>query len=532
MGEQRNNVVSYEPLTPTAFLERSARVWANSPAVIDGDTVWTYAEFFAQATRLAGALRGLGVEPLDRVAVLGPNCPLLLTSHYAVPYANAVIVALNHRLNGEEIGAILRHSGAKMLLVDALFADRVADIVADHPELTVLLGGPDGTLDALWENAEPYAAKIEDENTLLALNYTSGTTGAPKGVMYTHRGAYLQSLAMAYHTQLDTRSVMLWTLPMFHCNGWCFTWAVTAAGATHLCLPTIDTNAIWQHIRNDGVTHLNGAPTVLTMIVNDPDAANGPAPQTVRVASGGAPPSPTLLKELTERGFAITHLYGLTETYGPAAICEWQPEWDGASDVAVRISRQGFGNVVSQHLRVIDGDGNDVPWDAATIGEVAIRGNNVMTGYFNDPERTNEVVCDGWFYSGDLGVIHPDGYIELRDRAKDVIISGGENITSVEVEQAILAHPAVLECAVVAAPDEHWGEVPVAYVTCRAHHAVSEAELIAHVRSQIARYKAPRAVILRDDLPKTSTGKIQKHVLRVDAAADWAVVSGQTVSVP
>lgn len=526
MGDEHSNIVSYEPLTPTAFLERSARVWANRPAVIDGDTVWTYAEFYDQAKRLAGALHSLEVAEGDRVAVLGPNRPLLLTAHYAVPYAKAVLVALNHRLNTDEISVILRHSGAQLLLVDGAFADRIDELITDNPDLTVLVGGPDGTLDALWDTAEPYAAPVEDENVLLALNYTSGTTGAPKGVMYTHRGAYLQSLAMAYHTELTTRSVMLWTLPMFHCNGWCFTWAVTAAGATHLCLPVIDTAAIWRHIRNDGVTHLNGAPTVLTMIVNDPDAANGPAPQTVHVASGGAPPSPTLLQELTERGFAITHLYGLTETYGPAAICEWQPDWDGVSDVAIRVSRQGFGNIVAQHLRVIDRDGNDVPWDAATIGEVAIRGNNVMTGYFNNPERTDEVVRDGWFFSGDLGVIHPDGYIELRDRAKDVIISGGENITSVEVEQAILTHPTVLECAVVAAPDAHWGEVPVAYVTCRANQQITQEELISHVRGQIARYKAPRAVVLRDELPKTSTGKIQKHVLRVDAAVDWAVVSG------
>lgn len=525
MEEQRSKAVSYEPLTPTAFLGRSARVWAKRPAVIDGNTVWTYEEFYAQAQRLAGALHRQGVVEGDRVAVLGPNRPLLLTAHYAIPYVKAVIVALNYRLNREEITAILRHSGARVILVDGMFADRISEIIVDNPDLTVLLGGPTGTLDALWKDGQPYIAAVDNEDALLALNYTSGTTGAPKGVMYTHRGGFLQALAMAYHTQLDTRSVMLWTLPMFHCNGWCFTWAVTAAGATHLCLPTIDTAAIWRHIRHDGVTHLNGAPTVLTMILNDPDAANGPTPQTVRVASGGAPPSPTLLNALSARGFAITHLYGLTETYGPAAICEWQPAWDGTHDVAVRVSRQGFGNIVSEHLRVIDVNGNDVPWDASTIGEVAIRGNNVMTGYFNDPKRTAEVVRDGWFFSGDLGVIHPDGYIELRDRAKDVIISGGENITSVEVEQAILSHPAILECAVVAAPDAHWGEVVVAYVTCRANQQVSAEDLIAHVRGQIARYKTPRAVIMRDDLPKTSTGKIQKHVLRVDAAADWAVVS-------
>lgn len=525
MGENVNISVSYEALTPTAFLKRSACVWSTRPAVVDGDTTWTYQTFYEKAQKLAGALRQMGVNDGDRVAVLGPNRTLMLTAHYAVPYANAVLVALNHRLGPDEITAILRHSGASVLLVDADFASRVNDLANANPSLQIVVGGDGGTLDRLWNDADPYEAEVLDENALLALNYTSGTTGAPKGVMYTHRGAYLQSLAMAYHTQLDTRSVMLWTLPMFHCNGWCFTWAATAAGATHLCLPAIDTAEIWRQIRTAGVTHLNGAPTVLTMIVNDPDAANGPAPQTVRVASGGAPPSPTLLKELTDRGFAITHLYGLTETYGPAAICEWQPDWDGASDPAVKVSRQGFGNLVSEHLRVIAEDGHDVPWDAATIGEVAIRGNNVMTGYYNDPERTAEVVRDGWFYSGDLGVIHPDGYIELRDRAKDVIISGGENITSVEVEQALLSHAAVLECAVVAAPDGHWGEVPVAYVSLKNGKAATQDDLVDHVRSQIARYKAPRLVVFRDDLPKTSTGKIQKHVLRVDAANDWAVRS-------
>jgi fatty-acyl-CoA synthase len=526
VGEQPENRVSHQPLTPTAFLERSATVWADRPAVVDGDVVWTYAAFYDAAKRLARVLHQRGVTNGDRVAVLGPNRALLLTAHYAVPYAQAVLVALNHRLSEEEITAILAHSGARLLLVDGDFADRVPGLAARNPNVELLVGGASGTLDDVWAGAAPLAQELTDENALLALNYTSGTTGAPKGVMYTHRGAYLQSLAMAYHTQLDTRSVMLWTLPMFHCNGWCFTWAATAAGATHLCLPAIDTAVIWQLIRNAGVTHLNGAPTVLTMIVNDPDAANGPAPQTVRVASGGAPPSPTLLKELSDRGFAITHLYGLTETYGPAAICEWQPSWDDADDVAVKVSRQGFGNIVSEQLRVIDSDGNDVPWDASTIGEVAIRGNNVMTGYYNDAKRTAEVVRDGWFYSGDLGVIHPDGYIELRDRAKDVIISGGENITSVEVEQALLSHPAVLECAVVAAKDNHWGEVPVAYVSCRRGHTVTQQELVDHVRNQIARYKAPRAVVFREDLPKTSTGKIQKHVLRVDAAKDWAIVSG------
>jgi fatty-acyl-CoA synthase len=348
---------------------------------------------------------------------------------------------------------------------------------------------------------------------VVSINYTSGTTGRPKGVLYHHRGAYLQALAMVGHVGLSPSSVHLWTLPMFHCNGWCFPWAVTAAAATHVCLPKVEPTEVWRLIREEGVTHLNGAPTVLSMLAYAQEAVR--VTPTVRVATGGAPPSPAILRRMGELGFDVTHLYGLTETFGPAMICDWRPEWNDldATAQARMKARQGVGNMIACVVRVIGTDGVDVPADGATVGEIALRGNNVMLGYFKDPEATRAAAPDGWFRTGDLGVLHPDGYVELRDRSKDVIISGGENIASVEVEQAIADHPAVLEVAVVAAPHEHWGEVPAAYVTLHAGASATEEEIVAHVRSRLARFKAPKSVEF-GELPKTSTGKVQKFVLR------------------
>jgi fatty-acyl-CoA synthase len=333
--------------------------------------------------------------------------------------------------------------------------------------------------------------------------------------MYNHRGAYLQSLAMMGQSALAPGSVFLWTLPMFHCNGWCFPWAVTLAGGMHLELRAIDPARIWQAIRHDGVTHFNAAPTVLTMLAYGPWADDGPSERPVRVFTGGAPPSPTLLARMAELNLNVTHLYGLTETYGPAVICDWQDEWSTeAEDEQARLrARQGVSNVAGLPVRVVDERGVDVAADGTALGEVVLRGNNVMVGYYKDAEATANASVDGWFRTGDVGVMHPNGYIELRDRAKDVIISGGENIASIEVEQALASHPAVLECAVVAAPDDRWGEVPVAFVTLRPDAEASEDELIEHVRSQLARFKAPKRVIVAQ-LPKTGTGKIQKFVLR------------------
>jgi fatty-acyl-CoA synthase len=364
-----------------------------------------------------------------------------------------------------------------------------------------------------------------DERDLLAINYTSGTTGRPKGVMYHHRGAYLQALAMAYHASLGPSTSYLWTLPMFHCNGWCFTWAVTAAGGTHVCLRRVDSGAIWRLLREADVTNLSAAPTVLAMIGEDPAA--GPLSARVRVDTGGAPPSPALLQRLDPLGFDVTHLYGLTETFGPIAVNVWQPEWDqfDPGEAAGLRARQGISNIVARPLRVLDGSGADVPADGATIGEIAVSGNDVMLGYYQDEQATEAVTRSGCFLTGDLGVMHPNGYVEIRDRAKDVIISGGENIASVELERAIDAHPDVVESAVVGIPDPKWGEIPIAYVTRRAGATLTDIELTTFLRGRLAGFKVPKSVTFTD-LPKTSTGKIQKNVLRAGAQGTQSAPGG------
>ncbi len=362
-------------------------------------------------------------------------------------------------------------------------------------------------------DVDPADRRDVDERSLLAINYTSGTTGRPKGVMYHHRGAALQATAMAYHARLGPEARYLWTLPMFHCNGWCFTWAVTAAGGTHVCLRTVDTAETWRLLRAEGITHFSAAPTVLTMIAEDPAAE--PLEHRVHVDTGGAPPSPALLARLDPLGLDVTHLYGLTETFGPIAVNEWQPEWDDLdADARSRLrARQGVGNLIARPLRVLDDEGGDVPADGETIGQLAARGNDVMLGYYRDEEATAAVTRAGHFLTGDLAVMHADGYVEIRDRSKDVIISGGENIASVEVEQVLDSHPAVVESAVVAMPDEKWGEVPVAFVTVRSGHDLDEDELTAYLRDRLAHFKVPRRYVT-GELPRTSTGKIRKNVLR------------------
>jgi fatty-acyl-CoA synthase len=507
-------LMSFEALTPTAFLRRSAHVFPDKIAVIDGDQRWTYAQLLERCTRLAGALRAAGVQPGERVAVLAPNSHVLLESHYGVPFAGAVLVALNMRLTAADLAYIIEHSDARVLIYDVEFEDTARAIAAGikHPLKLVRAGGAD-EYENFLAHATPHAADVADERALLSINYTSGTTGKPKGVMYHHRGAYLQALAMAMHTHMHESSVYLWTLPMFHCNGWCFTWGVTAAGGTHLCLRKLDAGAIWQHLRESGVTQLCAAPTVLIMMAWH-EAAQ-PLPRTVNIATGGAPPTPALLARMAELNINMTHLYGLTETFGPAVLCEWRKDWDAwPADKQAQIkARQGVGNVISQTLRVVDGEGKNVPRDGDTLGEIALRGNNVMLGYYRDDEATNKAAPDGWFRTGDLAVMHADGYIEIKDRAKDIIISGGENIASVEIERALSAHPAVLEAAVVAAPDEKWGEVPVAFVTLKPGQTLDETTLIAYAREHMAHFKAPKKIVF-GDLPKNATGKIQKFVLR------------------
>ena len=504
--------LSFEPLTPVSYLDRAASAHGDRIGVVDGEHRWTYAQFRDRCHRLAGALAQLAHG--RPVAVLAPNTHVLLEANFGVPWAGVPLVAVNTRLSATEIAYILRHCGASVLVYDPAFDAMVADVLPRLEYSPVLIRAGE-EYETLLAAAQPRAVTPADERSLLSINYTSGTTGRPKGVMYHHRGAYLQALAMVAHTGLSPSSVHLWTLPMFHCNGWCFPWAVTGAAATHVCLPKVDPGEVWRLIREEGVTHLNGAPTVLSMLAYAPEAA---PVSTVRVATGGAPPSPAILRRMGELGFEVTHLYGLTETFGPAMICDWRPEWNGLdADAKARLkARQGVGNMISCQVRVIGDDGRDVPGDATSIGEISLRGNNVMLGYFKDADATRQAAPDGWFRTGDLGVVHPDGYVELRDRSKDVIVSGGENIASVEVEQVLAEHPDVLEAAVVAVPHERWGEVPAAYVTLHEGAVVSEAELIAFVRERLAHFKAPKSVVF-GPLPKTSTGKIQKFLLR-----EWA----------
>jgi fatty-acyl-CoA synthase len=510
-----STTAAFEPLTPTSFLLRSGRIYADRTAVIDGDHRCTYGEFLERCLRLAGALRNMGVAEGGRVAVLAPNTHVLLETHYGVPFAGAVLVALNPRLSAAELATIVAHAGAAVLIYDYEFEAVARDIAAHGAsDLRVVRSGrPDDQYELLLESAAPWRRPVADERGLLSINYTSGTTGSPKGVMYHHRGAYLQALAMVMETRLDCDSTFLWTLPMFHCNGWCFPWAVTTAGAAHLCLRKLDPGLVWAHLRDSGVTHFNGAPTVLIMLAWHAGAL--PLPRRVRVGTGGAPPTPAILQRMAELGMEVTHLYGLTETFGPAVICEWRDEWNqlGLEEQARLKARQGVGNVISSEVRVVDAHGKDVPADGTTLGEIALRGNNVMLGYYQDEIATRKAMPDGWFRTGDLGVMHAYGYVEIRDRSKDIILSGGENIASIEVERALCAHPAVLEAAVVAGPDPKWGEVPVAFVALKDGTAASDADLVAHVRERIAHFKAPKRIVF-GDLPKTATGKVQKFVLR------------------
>ncbi|WP_026927505.1 AMP-binding protein [Granulicoccus phenolivorans] len=504
--------IAFRELNPVNFLERAAVVYAGRTALVDDDGfTCTYAEFWARAKRMAGLLAGLGVRPGGRVAVLSPNTRLLLDAHYGVPLARGVLVALNTRLAPAEIAYILGHAQVGVVLVDREYAEVLAEALTQvaHP-VQVLT---DADYEDQAATAPELVLECPDERGMVSINYTSGTTGQPKGVMYHYRGAYLQAVAMAHHMKLDMSSKYLWTLPMFHCNGWTFPWAVTAAGAVHYGLRKVSGANMWNKIAA-GVTHFCGAPTVLTMLANHTDIPEIDHP--INVVTGGAPPWPALLQRLGELGISMQHVYGLTETYGPATICEVPPEWADLPLVerSMLMARQGVTNVVGEPVRVLDGDFRDVPADGHTQGEICLRGNNVMLGYYLDEEATARATTpDGYFRSGDIGVMHPDGYVQLQDRLKDLIISGGENISSVQVEAAITELPGVIEAAVIGKPDDKWGEVPIAYVVTRDGVELTEQEVIEHVRSRLAKFKAPREVHF-GQLPKTSTGKVRKNVLR------------------
>jgi fatty-acyl-CoA synthase len=517
-------------LTPLSFLERAAVVFGDKTAISYGDKSLTYGEMAGLTTRVARALQTSGVSQSDRVAFLSPNTPEMLVAHFAVPLLSAVLVAVNTRLSPEEIRYILDHSGAKVLVGDSELLAKLTPIVDELQTVEEIVSIDEVGVDVpfittTWSDFlarggdEPLPWTVDDEERTISINYTSGTTGRPKGVMYTHRGAYLNALGEIIHSRHTPESVYLWTLPMFHCNGWCTTWGVTAIGGTHVGLRTVDSAEIWRLIDELGVTHLNAAPTVLIGLVNDTSAH--PLERPLTVTTAGAPPSPSLIESLSGLGASIVHVYGLTETYGPHTVCEIQPGFErlSESERARFLSRQGVSFVIADPTRVVDDSIADIPRDAEGMGEVVMRGNNVMKGYFDDEEATETAFRGGYFHSGDVAVWHPDNYIDLRDRSKDIIISGGENISTIEVERSIVSHPAVLECAVVAVPHERWGERPKAFVTLKPGETVEPSEIIDHVRSQLAHFKAPDEVEVVEELPKTSTGKIQKYVLR---DKEWA----------
>ncbi|HEY1590509.1 MAG TPA: acyl--CoA ligase family protein [Solirubrobacteraceae bacterium] len=507
-------------LNPVDFLRRSAYVYPEKVAVVDGDRRFSYRDLANRSWRLANALRSAGLSKGDRVATLLFNSAPMLEAHFGVPAAGGILVAINHRLSSREVGYILEHTGARYLLLDAELQPVVAPLALDGVRVIACAGDADDPYEQFLgeASAEIPESWLEDEEETISINYTSGTTGQPKGVQYTYRGAYLNALSEVIVAGMSPESVYLWTLPMFHCNGWCFPWAVTAVGARHVALRAVDADRVWQLIDEEHVTHYCGAPTVHLMVINAPGAHSLDQPVTAIVAA--SPPSPTLLARMAELNFRPVHVYGLTETYGPITVCPVQEKSEQLTleQRAKLLARQGQAYPSADLVRVVDDEMADVPQNAETMGEVVMRGNNVMSGYFADAEATEEAFRGGWFHSGDLAAWHPDGNIELRDRGKDIIISGGENISSIEVEQTIAAHPAVLECAVIGIPHERWGERPKAFVTLNEGASASADEIIAFCRDRLAHYKCPDTIEF-GELPKTSTGKVQKFALR---DREWA----------
>ena len=528
------HAANHVALTPLSFLDRAAQVWPDKVAVIHGPGRTTYGELGRRCRRLASALASRGVGLGDTVSVLAPNIPALLEAHYGVPMTGAVLNAINARLDAATVGFILRHSEAKVFLVDrdcAAVARAALEGLERKPlviDLADPLGPAEGgigemTYEDLLASGDPDFAWIwpADEWQAIGLNYTSGTTGNPKGVVVHHRGAFLNAMGNAITFGLSPETVYLWTLPMFHCNGWCYTWAVTAVGGTHVCLRRVDPVLIFPAIADHRVTHLCGAPIVLNMLVHTPATVKRRFGHVVEVATGGAAPPSTVISAMSAMGFHVIHLYGLTECYGPSTLCAWQDDWDDlpADEQATLMARQGVNLLTLAGQDVVDPAGRPVPDDGATLGELVLRGNTVMKGYLKNRPASDEAFRGGWFHTGDLAVKHADGYVEIKDRAKDIIISGGENISSLEVEEVLYRHPEVMEAAVVARPDAKWGESPCAFVTLKPEAApTAEADIVAFCRERMAGFKLPRTVVF-GPLPKTSTGKIQKFQLREQARA-------------
>ena len=529
------NAANYQPLTPISFLERAAKTFPDHTAIIHGDARTSYGEFWRRSLKLASALAKRGIGKGDTVSVMLSNTPPMLEAHFGVPMTKAVLHSLNTRLDAAIIAFQLDHAESKILIVDREFSGVVAEALEqtevkplvidfDDPEYggdaPYAKGERIGSLDyeeLVVEGDEDFAWSMpDDEWDAISLNYTSGTTGNPKGVVYHHRGAALMAYTNTIHAGMGQHSVYLWTLPMFHCNGWCFPWTLAVTASTHVCLRWVRARAMYDAIADHGVTTLCGAPIVMSTLLNAPDAEKRDFSQTVTFNTAAAPPPEAVLAGMADAGFNVTHLYGLTETYGPAVVNEWKGEWDKL-DAGLRTAkkaRQGVRYAALEDLAVIDPETmKKVPDDGETIGEVMFRGNIVMKGYLKNRKASDEAFAGGWFHSGDLGVMHPDGYIQLKDRSKDIIISGGENISSIEVEDALYKHKAVAACGVVAKADDKWGETPIAYVELKPGAQATSEEIVEHCRTLLAKFKCPREVVFVE-IPKTSTGKIQKFKLR------------------
>lgn len=518
-----------QPLSPVSFLRRAAAVRPQQLAIIHGKRRYTYAQFWQRSQQLGAALAKRGVNAGDCVAIMAGNTPEMLEAHNGVPLIGAVLNSLNIRLDASTLAFILEHGEAKVLITDKEFSPVIKAAIEKikHPLLVIdiddelaedgeLLGETDYESFIARASANEAPDRVTDEWQSISLLYTSGTTGNPKGCVYHHRGAYLNAIGNMTTMGLNRESRYLWTLPMFHCDGWTFTWAVTAAMGTHICLRKVDPEIIFQLIEQEDVTHMCGAPIVLNMLAHAPCDVQKRATKNIELATGGAAPPSSVIESMEAIGFNVTHLYGLTETYGPATVCVPQDDWPALElqQRSARMARQGVHYITLEGAAIIDPDTmQHVPADGETIGELMIRGNTVMKGYLKNPSATDDAFAGGWFHTGDLGVQHPDGYVEIKDRAKDIIISGGENVSTLEVEEVLYRHPAILEAAVVAKPDETWGETPCAFVTLHSNEGASEQEIIEYCREHLARYKVPRHVVF-GPLPKTSTGKIQKFALR------------------